>query len=374
MASVVQVSIPRSVNDPAYRYRMPVLVQKIEGRGINTHTTLVNLKDVAKSLRVPTLYILKFMQYDWGAQIIYKTNNNEVHTSINGIQEEEKVLKSLDNFIDRFVLCPQCQLPEIYYVVEGICVTVQCNSCGAKSKLDSKHKLTTYIAKNPPQNLSDIRIQTEQAGFEGEKRIEESKEVQELRRKLRADIDSSTFNPHDADASSVFELARQYLNAVLPITDAYEFDDSHTEIVYKALKRLRLRKAYYDRVPFLLFQYVFSQRLIKEVETRAILFETVLQRHKMEDYIAHEVVLNLAFFFYHVHETPLKRGYVPTVMKLFFEENLLSEAFLEEWKSSHHDSFFRTHVLFREEDNSKLVADSEEFLNWLKAEEEDELT
>ena len=65
---------------------MPVLEIKTEGKGINTYTNLINLKDVAKSLYMPTIYILKFMGYEFGSNTNIKTNNNEIiSTTINGI-------------------------------------------------------------------------------------------------------------------------------------------------------------------------------------------------------------------------------------------------------------------------------------------------
>lgn len=364
------VAIPRTVKDPAYRYKMPALVQKIEGRGINTHTTLVNLREVAKSLRVPTVYILKFMQYDWGAQSIYKTNNNEVHASINGIQEEGKVLDSLDKFIERFVLCAKCTLPELYYAVEGREVVAHCNSCGGKSVLDAKHKLTTYIAKNPPQNLSDIRVSAQQQGAEREAHAEESPRVLELRARLKAEIAQSRFDPYDAAAQPLFRAAGEYLQAALPVGADYEFDDSHTELVYKALKRLRLRKQLYDRVPFLLFGYLFTRRVIAEAEARAVLFASVLRRHGMEQFVAHELVLNLAFLLYHALAGEEMGRQVPTIMLRFFEEKLLPAAFLEDWRAGRCERFLRSHVLFREEGDARLKADAAVFLDHVRDEAE----
>lgn len=365
------VTIPRSVNDPAYRYKMPALVQKIEGRGINTHTTLVNLKDVAKSLRVPTLYILQFMQYDWGAQSIYKTNKNEVHTSINGIQDAEKVLGSLDKFIEKFVLCAKCRLPELYYTAEEREVLAHCNSCGAKTELDPKHKLTTYIAKNPPQNLSDIKVSAVQQGAEGAAEVRESGEVLELRARLRAEIARGSFDPYDAAAVPLFDTAREYLQAVLPLDADYEFDDSHTELVYKALKRLRLRKQLYDRVPFLLFGFLFSRRIIFEVKARASLFAGVLGRHRMGDYLGHETVLNLAYLLHHTLAGQDMQRQVPTIMMKFFEEKLLSAEFVTGWVEGRHDRFFRSHALYRAESDLRLREDARNFIEHVRDEEEE---
>ena len=76
--STQMVNIPSTIEDPSYRYKMPKIQTKIEGKGNGIKVNLVNLVDVAKALRVPTeckiLIIdpLKFLGYELGSQTIYK--------------------------------------------------------------------------------------------------------------------------------------------------------------------------------------------------------------------------------------------------------------------------------------------------------------
>ena len=148
------VNIPRSIPDPKYRYQMPLLTTKIEGKGINIHTNLTNVKNVATALRVPPGYILKFMGYELGSQVNFKENN----FSINGERNEDDVLKSLDKFIEKYVLCSQCHLPEtVLTLAQDKRVVAVCKSCGKSTDMDPKHKLTSYVLKHPPQDLSEIK-------------------------------------------------------------------------------------------------------------------------------------------------------------------------------------------------------------------------
>merc|ERR1712190_652165 len=57
----------------------------------------------------------------------------------------------LDKFISMYVLCANCRLPEIDMVVNkrGF-IVVTCKACGWKGNLDNRHKVATYIQRNPP--------------------------------------------------------------------------------------------------------------------------------------------------------------------------------------------------------------------------------
>lgn len=62
-----QINIPSYIDDPEYRYKMPKMVLKTEGKGNGIKTNLVNLLDVAKALRTRIEYPLKFMGYELGS-------------------------------------------------------------------------------------------------------------------------------------------------------------------------------------------------------------------------------------------------------------------------------------------------------------------
>ena len=315
------VNIPRSIPDPKYRYQMPLLTTKIEGKGINIHTNLTNVKKVATALRVPPGYILKFMGYELGSQVNFKENN----FSINGERNEDDVLKSLDKFIEKYVLCSQCHLPEtVLTLAQDKRVVAVCKSCGKSTDMDPKHKLTSYVLKHPPQDLSEIKhVQHADSTF---KQIQNYQiDLRSQRLEIRRMIAGSSFTPNKEEDALIFSKIKDYLNLILPLSDTYDFDDGHTELVYKGIKRLRLSKIHYDRVGYLLFNYIFDENIIKQIEKRATLFEAVLKRHKMERFVGHELILNVQDFFFRPGVNPEKIKAVPTVLMKFYEEKLLSE-------------------------------------------------
>ncbi len=56
------------VEDPSYRYKMPRLVARIEGRGNGIKTCMVNLGDIATSLNRPPDIVTKYFGVELGAQ------------------------------------------------------------------------------------------------------------------------------------------------------------------------------------------------------------------------------------------------------------------------------------------------------------------
>merc|ERR1712187_496714 len=69
---------------------------------------------------------------------------------INGHHETQVFQSLVDKFIERYVLCDGCHLPEIDMVVKKGVIVAQCKACGWAGDLDNSHKIATYICKNPP--------------------------------------------------------------------------------------------------------------------------------------------------------------------------------------------------------------------------------
>jgi len=67
---------------------------------------------------------------------------------------------------------------------------------------------------------------------------------------------------------------------LIPLSQDYEYDDMDAENIYKAIKRLRLGKGFYDRYGFIVFNYIFSDNIFKEFDVRLILWEQYLIRQK----------------------------------------------------------------------------------------------
>tara|TARA_B100000575_G_scaffold294576_1_gene311675 strand:+ start:5281 stop:5778 length:498 start_codon:yes stop_codon:yes gene_type:complete len=132
-------------DDPSFRYKMPRITVKYEGRGNGKKTCLTNLKDVAESLHRTPDEIIKFMGIDIGAQSKY-IEKEQCHI-LNGHHIISDINNSLNKYIDIFVICPKCNLPEIpKYKVKNKTIKMKCLACGNRYTLDSTdHKLCSFI-------------------------------------------------------------------------------------------------------------------------------------------------------------------------------------------------------------------------------------
>lgn len=144
------INIRRDVQDAFYRYKMPRLQSKIEGKGNGIKTVVPNMVDIAKALHRPPAYITKFFGAELGA--LSTCDEKAAKYIVNGAHDAEKLQCLLDVFISKFVLCPNCDNPETVLSVSKKDGTIfrTCEACGHRSTVDMLHKLVSYIRANPP--------------------------------------------------------------------------------------------------------------------------------------------------------------------------------------------------------------------------------
>lgn len=83
-----------------YSYRMPLFLAKIEGKGNVIKTVVPNMADITRALSRPPTYLTKLFSCELGAQTPFN-DKNERYIVVNGV------------FIDKFVLCCSCKIPEM---------------------------------------------------------------------------------------------------------------------------------------------------------------------------------------------------------------------------------------------------------------------
>jgi len=152
MAKMVNVN--RDVEDAFYRYKMPLLQAKVEGRGNGIKTAIPNMADVAKALDRPPAYPTKYLGVELGAQT--QMYPKEERYIVNGAFQADRFQELLDGFIKKFVLCAQCSNPEtVLRVTKKKEIEAACKACGYRGMIPMTHRLTTFIINNPPHEVVD---------------------------------------------------------------------------------------------------------------------------------------------------------------------------------------------------------------------------
>ncbi|ORY36883.1 hypothetical protein BCR33DRAFT_683299, partial [Rhizoclosmatium globosum] len=164
------INVRSDVTDKFYRYKMPKIVSKIEGKGNGIKTVIPNMADVSKALSRPPAYATKYFGIELGAQT--KVEEKLDRYIINGAHDAEKLQQVLDGFITKFVLCGSCKNPETDLIIQkDDNITKNCNACGANLPADNRHKLCVFILKHPP-TLSEATKKRYDAAMKATSRAE----------------------------------------------------------------------------------------------------------------------------------------------------------------------------------------------------------
>lgn len=141
--TIINLAGTSPIDDPEYRYKMPAVYGKIEGSGNGIKTNIPNISDVALALHRNPGEVNKFFGCELGAQTTY--NEDTDRAIVNGAHTDDTLQKHIRRYIDLFVLCPNCNLPETDYKIKNEIIWHRCKACGAKEMVDMGHKLCNYI-------------------------------------------------------------------------------------------------------------------------------------------------------------------------------------------------------------------------------------
>jgi translation initiation factor 2 subunit 2 len=131
--------------DPYHRYKMQPVLIKTVNRGQYGTTTILNMKEISNSLHHPEEILFKFISYDLATSCDVKRGTITGAYTINIVQD------SIDKYINNFILCVTCSVPEIDPELEGKKKKIKCNmhcaACGSTNKLTSADKAVDKTIK-----------------------------------------------------------------------------------------------------------------------------------------------------------------------------------------------------------------------------------
>ncbi|KAG6832779.1 hypothetical protein H0H92_009397 [Tricholoma furcatifolium] len=409
MASGV-VNIRRDVDDKFYRYRMPILLTKIEGKGNGIKTVIPNMSDVARALSRPPTYTTKFFGCELGAQTSFDEKNDRY--IVNGAHNAERLRELLDGFIDKFVLCKSCKNPETELIIlkngRNEYIIRDCKACGERTDIDMRHKLTTFILKNPPvkikrgknKNTGDAADGVGGGGGGGSNDDDAAPDANgaesddELTRKIKAEAaelnDSTAIAKDDWSADTSPEAVKQRVKAlegsmaaanlgggddegsdddvnspyailgkwVEESRDGQDDPKAFAIAVFKKAEELGIEKKH--KAVLVIVQALFTDAILTELSAYGPLLVKMVTSEK------HQKALlgGLERFAGILHQDLIPS--IPKILMALYQMDILEEEVVVQWG---------THVSKKyvdKETSKKVRKASEPFLKWLEEAEDDE--
>lgn len=383
------INIRRDVKDLYYRYKMPRLVSKIEGKGNGIKTVVSNMVDIAKALNRPPDYVTKYFGSEVGSLTV--CDEKAARYIVNGAHEAEKLQNVLDGFISKFVLCPGCENPETDLTIskDGT-IWRNCKACGHRATVDMIHKLCTYIQKNPPPKPKKIGNANKGATSSGDAGVnieENDKEVKEEEGMTApegidsgfirtsngfADDDNDWTETSDLQKSkeiaALSERVRKSLNIQLadPLDDFGTFLDENAQITNAdLLKAVEDRELRADRALVAVLQILVKpDNLMASFTLRIPVIQTLLGMSEPRDRGIKALLGSIERLLAHLH--PQLISACPALLQLAYQHDLFEDEDIIAWNS---------HISKRyvsKEEAQKVRKAAEPFVNWIQSAEESE--
>lgn len=143
-------------SDEFFRYTMPSIDVKHEGKGKMKKSVLVNIKDVAEKVGRPAEYLITYLgqrlnataKVEKDVSLSYVTG----HHAMNCVQEQ------VMNFIKDAVMCRKCKNPETSCHIEGSKKNkeffLHCKACSKRSDLDPTDRFVKYMIQHHAEDAA----------------------------------------------------------------------------------------------------------------------------------------------------------------------------------------------------------------------------
>jgi len=347
------LNVNRNVQDAFYRYKMPRLQAKVEGKGNGIKTVVVNMVDIARALARPPTYVTKYFGCELGAQTQFDIKAERY--IVNGCHDAGKMQDMLDGFIKKFVLCEKCENPETVLKVKKNMIGASCKACGHIYTLDMRHKLTTFIVKNPPEKDIDSQGSSQTEKKDRKKEKEEKKKGGNKNGGSDENNEDDDWGDDaddgvwisDTSAEAIAKRAQEQLTSgisgLVIDSDMEKTEEERINIFFKYVQvkkgminsavakeilaeaeRLEIK----NKAPVVLCELLFNDKMFKEKQINKyakLLLRFTHENPKGQKYLIGGIEKTVESF-----EAVLLPK-VPHIFKELFEEDVLEEEVILEW-------------------------------------------
>jgi len=262
--------------------------------------------------------------------------------TLTGFFSEERLREILDIFIDKYVKCASCKLPELTLEIHKQ-VYGKCKACGNSSKLDNNHKIAKLMIKDSAAKINNAS----QAVGNVDKTNDPKPIKKEHNEKENAKDNDVQKNPRD----NVFDN----LTEDKPIPPPLKLNKAHLDVFitrlrdelqqYQKSKPLQMEEIqtfiYVAKsfsvlskraLSYVVFQSIFSVNIANEIGHNKILLlqcynALEIRKKKLE------LLLNLEYFV----NTYFKLLNIPKILTIFYEQELFTKKFLTKLISNEYD-------------------------------------
>jgi translation initiation factor 5 len=126
-------------NDANYRYKMEKISLNNCGSGNGQFTIINNMDNIAESINTPSEILYKYFAFVSGSAF------NEKKKSLTGTYSVPDIEEYLYDYINKFVMCPNCNIPELMYKIESRNVCACCSACGKNNNIQYNTKINRKV-------------------------------------------------------------------------------------------------------------------------------------------------------------------------------------------------------------------------------------
>uniref|UniRef100_A0A2P2HXD8 Eukaryotic translation initiation factor 5 n=3 Tax=Hirondellea gigas TaxID=1518452 RepID=A0A2P2HXD8_9CRUS len=379
-------NVNRNVTDVFYRYKMPKLVAKVEGKGNGIKTVIVNMVDVAKAIGCPPTYPCKFFGCELGAQTQFDFKNERY--IVNGSHDAGKLQQLLDVFIKKFILCTECENPEttMYPNEKKGLIKQTCKACGHQIQVDMRHKLTTYILRNPPD------VKPEQLGNSKTQKKNRTKNSLQSGSPNGGTNSASDNELDDEDwavdvsDAAVAERMKDLSAGVKSLTVSNHADRSQSErleLFYDYCKRKRSEGILVPGAEAVVYKDISAEADTLEIRDNKgimVLVELLFDENCVKQLLQYRILLLLF-----AHGQPKSQKYllgaiekltemkkeqllpkIPLILKALYDNDIVDEEILLEWGKKASKKYVGREMV------QEIHKKAQPFLKWLQEAEEEE--
>ena len=381
MAQMELVNIPSYITDPGYRYKMPALKLQTIGVGNGIRTKIINLIEIAKALKLPTNYPLRFIGYELGSCI------SESKLLVNGVHSLDRLYKVLDSFIRKYILCVNCDYPEITIKVKHDLVCGECKACGEMSLLDNQHKMASFIRRNPLKIDPDFEEETTDYAERRNQNRDRSRSTRTERDRNRQQEEgkagsiSKKERVRDTEeekerTSQIYlkkgfrELAPNLIHQARCIYAKYEKYEnlSNIDMEFLLLEIAEVVPRVYERrLSYILFNIIFDENIMNQI-MRKMPILTFFYKGKKDYHI--DILLNLEYITLENKLSVKIERFIPMILKCFYDSGLMTGEFLLNWEKGSYTSRLLIDYRYKRPVDERFKAASRETLEWLKSQKD----